>query len=263
MEQDLKRNQGMAEAWRECLSPEGYLVAVKLLKSLQGFEDIKRPEKHVTLCQLIAQTRYFGRTRIAKEEDLNTCYAAPPILGFRELVKEAWKRYVGYQMPTEEVARAAVEAIPHFPAGEYNAVLLSPLEKCPVAPDVVIFIGNASQMLVVTAAYIYNKGGTLTFTSSGLAACANIIVLPMKDKRPQIAIPGNGWKLLATPSNTDLLCGIPGELLEEMAEGMRFMRRYGGSQYPVAWQHIQWEPQPPISDLLPDDGYPSWIRKRT
>jgi uncharacterized protein (DUF169 family) len=134
---------------------------------------------------------------------------APEILGFKQMPKEAWKRDVGWQMATEEAGKKTMHAVPRFRVGEYSAVLLSPLQRCPVTPDVVILFGNVSQMLVIIAAYLHSRGGCLTFGATGMGVCGTVIVSPMQEKKPTLGIPGNAWKLLALPSDTDLVCGVP------------------------------------------------------
>lgn len=257
-QQIVDKNRQLAQKYTELLSHEGDLVALKMLKSLEGLEKIRKPAKPRTLCQLISQTRYIGRMTVSTANELS-CYMAPGILGFKEMPKEAWKRYVGWQMATEEAARKTMDAVPRFKLGEYSAVLLSPLQRCPVTPDVVIFFGNVSQMLVIIAAYLHSRGGCLTFSASGMGVCGTVIVSPIQEKKPTLGIPGNAWKLLALPSDTDLVCGVPTELLEEMAENAEFIRAHGGSRYPPAWQHIDWDVQPPIGDLLKENGRRSWL----
>jgi uncharacterized protein (DUF169 family) len=261
VEKDSKKNQSIAENWRELLSPQGHLIAIKFLKSTDGMEEVKRPERPVTLCQLLSQVRYLGRTRIDEHDG---CYGANWFLGFELQTEEdriaMAKRYSGWQKLNEEAARGTTDKIRLLPFGEYKAILVAPLERCPVTPDVLVFFGNASQMLVIVASYLWNRGEVLTFTASGFAACANVVALPMIDKKPQITIPGNAMKLLALPNNDDLVCGTPGELLEEMTENMRLLRERGGSRYPPAWHHIRWEPPPPIGDLLKSTGKATWVK---
>lgn len=259
MEEMLQRNKELVQGYREVLFPEGYLVGVKMLKTLEGFEKVKRLDRRLALCQLISQVRYYARTRLATNEDEWGCYAVPGILGFGEMPKEAWKRYVGWQFKTEEAVKKSYDTVPMFERGEYSAIFLSPLERCPVKPDVVIFFGNSSQMLLIIAAYLYDKGGALTFSSCGMCSCASLIVGAMKEGKPIIVIPSNASKLLAVPSDTDLLCGIPGDMVDSLLEGMQFLRPRGGSRYPPAWQHIDWEPQAPIGDVLKTDGRPTWL----
>lgn len=264
MEEDVKRNQNLVKEYQELLYPEGYLVAVKLLKNQKEIEAlgrVKHADGRNMFCQLLTQAWYLGRARLIGKDE-QKCYAAERAFGMGETVEDAHKRYVGWQFKTEEAALKAFEAIPMFPMGAYEAVFLSPLETCPVAPDVVVFFGNPAQMLVVLAAYLADRGGTFTMESNNQASCASIIVGPMLEKRPKIMIPGNALRLMGLPNVDYLACGIPGDMMESLAENMRFLRNMGGSRYPPAWQHIQWEPQPPIADLLKrEGGGPSWLRK--
>lgn len=259
-EEALQKNKMLAQRFNELMSISGYLVGIKLIKDIEGWEKVKRPGQRRTLCQFISQSYYTGRSLIASAEHM-ACYASAEILGFpKEMPKEAWKRYVGWQMATEEAARKTFSEIMKFDLGEYNAIYISPLERSIVDPDVVIFFGNASQMLVVIASYLRSRGGSLQFSSKGMGSCSDVIVAVMKTKEPKISIPGNAWKILALPSDTDLICGIPGYLLEEIVENAAILRTTGGSRYPVAWQHINWDIQPPISELLREDGHPVWLK---
>ena len=261
MEEDIKRNDTLNKEFQELLSPEGYLVAVKLVKSseIEGLGRVKRADGRNTFCQLLSQTRYIGHARLVGAND-QLCYAFPFFFGLGDLPEGATKRYVGWQLQTEEAAIKAYEVIPRFPKGIYDAVFISPLSRCPVAPDVVVFWGNPQQMLCILAGYLFDKGGTFTMESNNMGSCAGVIVAPVLQKRPKIIIPGNPMRLLGLPNNTDLACGIPGNMLEALAENMRFLKTHGGSSYPAAWQITQWQPQSPIGDLLKPDGFPSWLR---
>ena len=138
---------------------------------------------------------------------------------------------------------------------------MTPLERCPVKPDTVMIFGNASQMLVLYGAYLRNSGGDLTFSVGNNFTCVRATVVPIKENRPNLSIPGNVWKLLALSSNTDMIFSIPGDFLDEIAESAWQLRKTGGSCYPAAWQHIDWDVQAPIGDLLKEDGRASWVRK--
>jgi uncharacterized protein (DUF169 family) len=262
MEEDLKRNEELAKEYQDLLWPEGYLVAVKLVKNseIESLGRVRRPGNHVTFCQCLAQAQYIGRKLLVGAEDQG-CYAFGHFFGMKEAPEKFWKRYVGWQLKTEEAAQKVFESIPKFPLGSYDAAFISPLGKCPVAPDAVVLFGNASQMLAILTGYLFDKGGTFTMESNNMVTCGGVIVAPILQKRPKVIIPGNAARLLAIPS-ADLACGIPGDYLEELAGNMRFMKNHGGSQYPPAWQHIQWEPESPIGDLLKPDGTATWIKDR-
>lgn len=262
-QETLEKNQMLNQKFTQLLRPAGYLVAAKMLASLDELEGqvkAKKPHGRRTLCQLIGQTQLLGRSSLSTVEE-QKCYLGKQVLGFQETIPEAYKRYVGWSMDNLEAARKTYETVPKFELGKYSAVYLSPLEYCPVEPDSVTFIGNASQMLVLIAAYVHKRGGALHFSSSGWGVCGTALAAPVIEGAPKLGIPGNAWKVLALPSDTDLIMGIPYGLMEELLENAEFMRTRGGSRYPAAWQHIDWDIQPPIGPLLEDDGMPSWIKK--
>ena len=258
MKEELEKNKALASRLKNGVGVSGNFVALKMLTDITGFENIKRPKKKLTLCQQIAQTYYLGRPTMLQAEDM-MCYACNEILGFGDMPEEAWKRYAGWMARDEEAARKMFEEIPTLEKGKYSAAVLMTLQNCPVEPDVVMFAGNAAQMIVIINGYLHVRGGALTFKTIGMTTCATLIAAPMNEQKPSIVIPGNAPRLLAFPSESDLLCGIPGSLLEELADNIEFMRDRGASRYPPAWLHIGVEPQPPIGDLLKPDGAPTWL----
>lgn len=260
-EEVLSKNQELDKRFRNVLSPEGNLVAAKFLTSTFGYERMKLPQSNRTLCQYLSQVRYVGRSFLVPKENYQSCYLADRILGFKELKSDAHERYVGWQMGSAEAAKKTFETISCLDMGKYEAVYLAPLGKCIAEPDSVVFLGNASQALVLVAAYLHNRGGAVTSQNSGMGVCSQAIVSPFLSGELAMSIPGNAWKLLGLPSNTDLVCGIPGNLLQELADNAEFMRTRGGSRYPVAWQYIDWEVQSPIADLIVYDGKPTWLKK--
>ncbi len=261
MTDQLRSNEKVAKEYRETLQHEGSLVAVKLLKKseIETIGQVKHPRPGNTFCQLIGQTHYWGRMHLIEPDD-QACYAPPSIFGMRELPKEAWKRYVGWQVKTEEAGRKIFETMPSFPKNMYDAIFLSPLERCPVSPDVVIFFGNASQMLCIIAGYLADRGGSLKAEFCGMFSCGSLIVTPIQKGYPNIVVPGNPLRLLAVPDK-ELGCGIPGNILGALVENMKFLKARGGSQYPPAWPAVQMPPPPPISELLKPDGAPTWLKK--
>ena len=262
-QETLEKNQALNQKFTELIRPSGYLVAAKMLTSpdeLEGQVKARKPRSRRTLCQLFGQTQLLGRSSLSTVDE-QKCYLGKRVLGFQELLPKAHERYVGWAVGNAEAARKGIEAVSKLELGKYSALYLSPLEGCAVEPDSVIFIGNASQMLVLIAAYIHNRGGTLNFSSNGMGVCGTALAAPMLEGTPKVGIPGNAWKVLALPSDTDLIMGIPYGMMEELLENAAFMRARGGARYPAAWQHIDWDIQPPIGPLLEDDGAASWIKK--
>ena len=254
-QKNIDANTGL----KNYLGIPGNFVAIKMLTDPAGFENLKRPRKKLTLCQHLGQAYYLGRPVMLQAGDIG-CYACDSILGFGDMPKEAWKRYTGWMTANDEVGRSLFQEVPKLPRDKFTSAAITTLQNCPVEPDVVVFAGNAAQMSTVIQAYLVTKGESLTFKSIGMTTCATVVAAPINDQKPSIAVTGNAPRILAFPSDTDLLCGIPGSLIEELVANMEFMRNRGATRYPPAWQHIGGEPQPPIADLLAFDGSPTWLK---
>lgn len=257
------KNAKRDERLKNVLFPNGYMVGVKMLtiEDLENMDKVRKPSGKRTTCQLISQAWYIGKTIIATKDDLE-CYAAAEILGFdKRMSIDASERYVGWQFSNGEAAKKACDNAIRFDYGTYKAVKFGPLYKFDHEPDAVLFYGNAAQMLVVISAFLRDKGGVLNFSSTGINACGAVIPDVVKSNEPRVAIPGNAWRLLALPNYTDLICGIPGKILDEIIENAEKLRNTGAARYPTAYQHIDWPAQPPVAELLKDDGYAVWLKR--
>jgi uncharacterized protein (DUF169 family) len=258
--ENIEKNREISRRFKESLSISGNLVAIKMLREKDVFQNIKGPKKNLTLCQHVAQAYYLGRSVLLQAEDMY-CYASGAVLGLRDMPEKAWRRYVGWARRDEEAARKSIEAAPKLKSGVFKAGTILPLQNCPVEPDVVVFAGSAAQMGVVIGAYLFSRGGSLNIRMSGMISCGTIIATPLTDQTPVVTLPGNAPRILAFPSETDLLCGIPGGLLDELIDHMNAMAARGAGRFPPAWQHIGQEPPAYIKDLLKYDGEPSWLKK--
>lgn len=259
----IEKNAERDNRLKNILFPNGYMVGVKMLTKadLEAMPKVRRPKEKRTTCQFISQAWYIGKTLVVTKDDLE-CYAAAEILGFEKKMNEdAPLRYVGWQFSNDIAARNASESAARFAYGSYEAVMFGPLYKFEYEPDVVLFYGNAAQALVVISGYLRDKGGTLNFASTGINACGAVIPAVVQSNEPKVAIPGNAWRLLALPNYTDLVIGMPGKILDEIITNAEQVRKFGGARYPTAYQHIDWPAQPPVAELLKDDGYAVWLKK--
>jgi len=262
MHRASERNKALSDAFRSLLSLAGFPVAVKMLKELNGFEKFA-PKQAFALCQLISLARYSRSTYLGTADSLGLCWGGLAVTGMAEMpadVREG-KRYAGWQFLNEEASRKFMEALPRFEIGSYKAILISSLETCPVDPDIVLFFGNSAQMLVLCSAYSYDKGECLTFRQPPTVSCAYAVVEPIRTGKPILVLPCNGFRLLALPNETDLIFATPFGSLEALLEGIKFLRRGGGPMYPPGWQHLTWQPKPPIIYITDPKGPgPIWLK---
>jgi uncharacterized protein (DUF169 family) len=241
MSRTVEELQELSDQFTKLVRLQSYPVAVKMIKDLSEVEDlnIKKPDRTLTACQIISQAYFAGLSRIATVTELSGCPVGAACLGLMELPEE-YKRgevYYGSYHKTKEISRSVMDSIPKFNMGEYKGILVSPLEKCQLDPDVVIFGGNVSQIMVFVRSYLHDKGGRIAFDTCTMAGCIDLIVTTMLGNKPTVTLPCLGYRLFAFPSDSDLFCGVPGGLLEDILEGIRFNYQ-GGVVYPTAWQHL-------------------------
>ncbi|MHC3130281.1 MAG: DUF169 domain-containing protein [Candidatus Bathyarchaeota archaeon] len=254
----INQLKGISNEYKSILKLGGSPVAIKLFREPVELEGIvaRKLDKQVRhICQLISQAWYIGRTSFINPVTITQsgglgCALGTACFGWRKFTTANARKYFGTYFIKEEYAEGVINTIPKFNEGEYASILFAPLENCPLIPDVVVFYGNVGQMIAILRGYLYNKTEGLSFDTAALAACADAIITPIKYGRFNLALPCNGFRLNALPSETDFICGVPADELEEVLKGIKFNFR-GGVRYPTAWQHIDRD----LQIIFPLDKY--------
>ncbi len=232
-------------------------VGVKLFRTVEEMNNCvrRRPNNPIALCQMIGQSRYIGRTLGGTMNELDACALGVAILGFVDYPKDILDgiRFKGLYHKDEEVSKKVFSETPRFKVGSYAGILTSPLHKCPVDPDLVIFFGNSAQMLRLIHGYVWSSGERLTFSSSGEAACADAIIPTMKTRKPSLTIPCNGARILSIVQDSELIMSVATESLNAIIEGMKSTHK-GGIHYPPTFQMTYVTPQPPVSHFIGSKG---------
>jgi uncharacterized protein (DUF169 family) len=249
-EVSIQELENIANRIDKLLRPTSFPIGVKLFEHEEEVDNIRDKEdrpirkiqgKNLAVCQVLGQARFLGQVKVASKKNASMCMYGSAVLGFEKLPLEYMHGYVRAYFNDEKVAEKNFANTPMFKEGSHEAILVAPLEKMPVIPDVVIFYGNTAQIYRLIHAYNYNKGVRLEFSSNGEAGgCADIIVSPMLTKKPSVAFPCNGARMLSWPSDDGLACGISISILKELLEGLEFTHD-GMIRYPLTWQQLDWE----------------------
>lgn len=145
----------MSKQFDEWLRLASYPVAVKLFGSKKELDEAKaesgRPvrrvtEPRLTICQLLAQARYIDRTLAGDADALGMCMLATRAMGFKEVPDSYGDGYVRAYFTDETAARNCIASMPSFKPGSYVGMMVSPLDRMPLSPDVVVFFGNTAQI---------------------------------------------------------------------------------------------------------------------
>ena len=247
------------EALRQILRLHTQPLAVKLLPVGESFPNgVHRPTKRLkhklTICQGISMARRYGWKVGLISEDV-CCVPAlvaygwaekePTMEDMMELMLEA-----GYA-ENADAARRQIEAIPRLGKGQYEGLILSPLELTTWEPDLVMIYSNAAQMMRLVHAATYHRGKPINSSFGGRAAsCAEGIIGSFQSNECQVVIPGAGDRIFAMTGDDELAFTAPAQMIDQIIEGLRMSGREIGMRYPIP-VYQAFEPRfPPIYERL-------------
>src|SRR5204862_5559364 len=101
----------------------------------------------------------------------------------------------GMYTETKEASRRSEAAVDKFAPGEYYALLVAPLDRATFEPHVVCIYANPAQVMRLTQAALWKRGGRLASSFEGRAVCADIIVTTMKTGEAQVILPCSGDRI--------------------------------------------------------------------
>jgi len=124
--------------------------------------------------------------------------------------------------------------------------VLAPLAKGLYEPDSVAIYGNPAQVMRMIQAWSYRKGKRLFGTFGGKVECSEYLIAPFTSKVARVAIPGMGDRIFSMTQDDEMVFGLPGKELAELAQGLREAGNKIGARYPVTfYQNFQPEfPKP-------------------
>ena len=216
--------------------PATFPLAVRIARDDADLDgDFRRPPTKNFLCQNLTMARRYGWTIKVLPEDCS-CLIARGVyrwdqadasdasglldfsLGLYASSVENEKRFVESLQPLEQAAKG---------------VVISPLERTKIEPDVVLIYGNAAQMMRLIQSYLYVKGGVLNFSATGRAgSCSDGIVKAFMNQEPRLVILGNGDRVWAMAQDDELLFALPSSQLDDLLEGLETTHK-AGLRYPV------------------------------
>ena len=168
------------EDWRdigrnleEILRPHTYPLAVKLVRDEAQFpEKTRRPEKKMAICQALTMSRRYGWT-IGLTEKACACPGASLAYGWKgDMDDHALSQFflgAGYAS-NEEGAKTIVKNIDHLEPEKYQGIIISPLTRSKIIPDVILVYGNPAQIMRLIQGAMHKEGKKLKCDLAGMAA---------------------------------------------------------------------------------------------
>ncbi len=224
----------IGRALEEILRVTTYPLAVGLLKDESEFpEGTRRPEQKLALCQALTMCRRYGWTLGITEKD-SGCPMVNLAFGWNKIIDEhALAQFfmeAGYAL-AEDAARTIVENIDRLDAKKYGGIVISPLTRTKILPDVILVYGTPAQIMRLIQGAMYKDGKKVKSELAGItASCNGGIVRTFKTDEYQVVVPGNGDRVFAGTSDDEMLFAIPAAKANDIIASMRAQRL---AKYPV------------------------------
>ena len=231
------------------IRPQTFPVAIRMLRPDEPIPDrARRPardfKKLSMNCQVIDMARRYGWTLVLTRED-SICSLGIAALGFEKPthLHNSGTLCEGMYTETKEAGQRSETAIDRFKEGEYGALLVAPLDRATFEPDLVCVYANPAQVMRLTQAALWKRGGKLASAFGGRVVCADIIVTTMRTDRPQVILPCSGDRIFGQTQDHEMAFTIPWSQMEELIEGLRGTHA-GGIRYPIT-QFMEYEAKMP------------------
>jgi uncharacterized protein (DUF169 family) len=230
----MEKWKEIGKSIEEILRPHTYPLAIKLVKDESEFpEKTRRPENKIAICQALTLSRRFGYTMGIMEED-HGCPGASIAYGWKKMIDESLLIFfflqAGYAAD-EDGAKTILENIDHLEEGKCRGIVISPLTRTKVIPDVILVYGNPAQIMRLLQGVMNKEGKKLKCELAGImASCTNGILRAFNTHEYQLVVPGNGDRVFAGANDDEMLFAIPAKKAEEIVNGMRQQRF---AKYPI------------------------------
>ena len=231
------------------IRPQTFPVAIRMLGPGEEIpERARRPardfKKLSMNCQTIDMARRYGWMIALTRED-SICSLGIAALGFEKPthLHSSGTLCEGMYTETKEAGQRSEAAVDRFPAGQYHALLVAPLDRTTFEPHLVCIYANPAQVMRLTQAALWKRGGKLTSAFGGRVDCAEVIVTTMRTDRPQLILPCSGDRIFGQTQDHEMAFTIPWAQMEEIIEGLKGTHG-GGIRYPIT-QFMEYEAKLP------------------
>src|SRR5580765_4421288 len=231
------------------IRPQTFPVAIRMLRPGEEIpEKARRPARDLKKlsmnCQVIDMARRYGWMIALTRED-HICSLGIAALGFEKPthLHNSGTLCEGMYTETKSAGQRSEAAVDKFAPGEYSTLLVAPLDRTTFEPHLVCVYANPAQVMRLTQAALWKRGGRLTSSFEGRAVCADIIVTTMKTGEAQVILPCSGDRIFGQTQDHEMAFAIPWARMEEIVEGLRGTHQ-GGIRYPIT-QFMDYEAKLP------------------
>ncbi len=239
MAEILKENIDITKQIEWHIRPLTFPVGIKFIKDNETVDDGRycKPTEKYNLCQYLSLARYdrcHQDVYYVKKEDI-ICSMALVALGFNDW-PEDWtngEKFLNIHHKNLEDSQESVRSVPLMPKGELSGLIIGPLEKMDVRPDLVFLAILPGQLNRISEGYQWFNSGGLNVKYSGICGvCGWTVVKAYLEKTLVVGFPCQGSRRFGNYQDIELIVGISSEILDEFLDGLE--KTYvTGHSYPI------------------------------
>jgi uncharacterized protein (DUF169 family) len=195
---------------------------------------VKNFHKKFTFCQMIAASRYYGYIIGSSIEDM-ACPGEIIIFGFAEPPEYYLDGSLSYGLYTKnkEDGKKLDNSLQKLPVGKYKGIITMPLDLTSIEPDLILIYGTPGQMVNLVTASVYNNGEKITLAASGKAGSDTAVAEVMMTKKPRLALPGLGDRILGHVEDNEMLFVVPSKDIESIINAIEEQSKTNFIVYPA------------------------------
>jgi uncharacterized protein (DUF169 family) len=220
---------------------------------MEAIPKIRRPTSKHALDQIVGQSRQLGWTIGITYEDLTGAQCGAPV-GLHPRSDEwlSGKQMAGVWYADQANSAAHQAAMDCAPAGEYEALVVSPLTSGRLdPPEICLIFATPGQMILFINGLQFRDYKKLEFTVVGESACADSWGKALKTGQPSLSIPCYAERRFGGVADDELLMALPPHYLPKVIEGLAALSK-NGLRYPIPPWGIQADPTPSLAVSYPD-----------
>lgn len=230
-----------------------YPIGMRLFEKASDVpQAVKMQPQKVNICQLATIARLYNWAVGSVNKNM-ICALGAACCGMIDTPRRIVEGEINcgvYQIDMA-AAKKMQAALTKLGARQYEAIMLSSLERIPSDPDAIVIYGNPAQILRLVQAALYREGGKLDSSTVGDAGLCNTLARVLLTKKPAMDLPCYGERRFAAVQDHEILFAYPSELSEQIMEGLEGTHK-GGVRYPVPVQ-LDWSPKMPKGFVLTEE----------
>jgi len=201
---------------------------------LENIDNLTRWKQGSVFCQMPFLARVQGMTIGLTREDKmgDRCKGIHGLLSRDEKAQAGEAKMLATTwMPSFDEAMKQQKDYPRIPAGE--AIVLSPLAKGKIEPEVMLLYGNPAQLMMLMCGMQKIKYERYQFFFIGEGACVDSLGQCYQTGKPSLAIPCYGERAMGQVADDEIALALTPDYFDQAIEGLEVLRKIG-FKYPIS-----------------------------